>query len=158
VRFLALPDFSEVVSLKRGPLSLVSLTEDIRKWKISGSGSRKPRLTAVGIRCADHATPKSGGILVGIVCLRTKATEFSFSLDPPTDSFSNLCKKGSVSALFHLNLTQRHNSYIIWSGIVQWLRYTRIQRRACIMISDLTLLSSLLVITPAFIYYAQHNI
>jgi hypothetical protein len=48
--------------------------------------SRKPRLTAVGIRCADHATPStrksrhyftdSGDRSVGIVRLRTKATEF----------------------------------------------------------------------------------
>jgi hypothetical protein len=45
--------------------------------------SRKPRLTALGIRCADHATPSirkmlaltsptSGGRSVGIVRLRTK--------------------------------------------------------------------------------------
>jgi hypothetical protein len=48
--------------------------------------SRKPKLTAVGIRCADHATPyirlklaltspTSGGRSVGTVRLRTKATE-----------------------------------------------------------------------------------
>jgi hypothetical protein len=46
------------------------------------------RLRAVGIRCADHVTPStrrsrhyfadSGGRSVGIVRLRTKATEFSF--------------------------------------------------------------------------------
>jgi hypothetical protein len=46
-------------------------------------------LTAVGIRCADHVTPSTrkrqhyfaegGGRSVGIVRLRTKATEFSFS-------------------------------------------------------------------------------
>jgi hypothetical protein len=51
--------------------------------------SRKPRLTAVGIRCADHVTPStrkirhyfadSGGRSVGVVRLRTKTTEFSFS-------------------------------------------------------------------------------
>jgi hypothetical protein len=50
--------------------------------KSSGSGSRKSRSTAVGIHCADHATPfvsKSwdGFRSVGIVRLRTKATEFS---------------------------------------------------------------------------------
>jgi hypothetical protein len=48
--------------------------------------SRKPRLTAVGIRCADHVTPStrksrhyfanSGGRSVGIVRLWTKAMEF----------------------------------------------------------------------------------
>jgi hypothetical protein len=52
--------------------------------------SRKPRLTAVGIRCADHVTPStrksrhyfadSGGRSVVIVRLRTKATEYSIVL------------------------------------------------------------------------------
>jgi hypothetical protein len=45
--------FWEVVGLEQGPLSLVRLLQ----WKSSGSGPRKPRLTAVGIHCADHTTP-----------------------------------------------------------------------------------------------------
>jgi hypothetical protein len=76
----------EVVGLERGQPNLVRITEDLLEWKSSGSGSRKPRLTAVGIRCADHATlsirkksartsPTGWGRSVGIVRLRTKATE-----------------------------------------------------------------------------------
>ena len=56
--------------------------------KSSGSRSRKQRWTAVGTRCADHVTPlypqklaltspTGVGRSVGIVCVRTKATEFS---------------------------------------------------------------------------------
>ena len=55
--------------------------------KSSGSRSRKQRLTAVWTRCADHVTPPypqklaltsptGGGRSVGIVRVRTKATEF----------------------------------------------------------------------------------
>jgi len=56
--------------------------------KSSGSRSRKQRLTAVGTRSVDHVTllypqklaltsPTGGGRSVGIVCVRTKAKEFS---------------------------------------------------------------------------------
>jgi hypothetical protein len=48
--------FCEVVSLERGPLRIVGITEELLEWKSSGFGSKKPRLTALGIRCADHAT------------------------------------------------------------------------------------------------------
>jgi len=58
--------------------------------KSSGSRSRKQRLTTVGTRCADHVTPlypqklaltspTSGSRSVGIVHMRTKATEFFFN-------------------------------------------------------------------------------
>ena len=58
--------------------------------KSSGSRSRKQRLMAVGTRCADHVTPlypqklaltspTGGDRSVGIVRVRTKATEFNFS-------------------------------------------------------------------------------
>jgi hypothetical protein len=49
--------FWEVVDLERVPLSLVRITEELREWKNSGSRSRKSRITAMGIRCPDHATP-----------------------------------------------------------------------------------------------------
>jgi hypothetical protein len=79
------------LGLERGSLSLMSITEELLEWKSSGSGSRKPRLKAVGIRCADNATPSirkklalslptSVGRSVDIVRLRTKTKEFSFSL------------------------------------------------------------------------------
>jgi hypothetical protein len=70
------------VGLERGPVNLVSITEELLELKSSGSGSRKPRLTAVGIRCSDLATlvypQKLTLTSVGIVRLRAKATEFSF--------------------------------------------------------------------------------
>jgi hypothetical protein len=59
--------FWEVVGLERGPRSLMSIIEELLEWKSSGSGSRKPRLTAVGIRCADHAT----------LSIRTVGTNFA---------------------------------------------------------------------------------
>jgi hypothetical protein len=40
------------VVLERGPLSLVSIIEEVLELKVVA-----PKLTAVGIRCADHATP-----------------------------------------------------------------------------------------------------
>jgi hypothetical protein len=35
---------------ERGPLSFVSIFQELIGWKSSGSGSRKLRLTAMGIR------------------------------------------------------------------------------------------------------------
>jgi hypothetical protein len=78
--------FWEVVGLERGPLSLMSTTEELHEWKSSGCGSRKPRLTVMGICCADLTTPSickklartsltSGGHSVGIVHVRAKAME-----------------------------------------------------------------------------------
>ena len=69
--------------------------------KSSSFRSRKQRLTAVGIRCADHVTPlypqkltltllTGGGRSVGIVRMRTKATEF----------FSHSILKHKVMVLF----------------------------------------------------------
>jgi hypothetical protein len=50
--------FSEkLVDVERGLLSLVRISEELLEWKSSGSGSRKPILTAVRICCSDHTTP-----------------------------------------------------------------------------------------------------
>jgi hypothetical protein len=79
------------VGLERGSFSLVRITEELLELKSRGFGPRKSRLTVVGIHCADHATlsirkklaltsPTCGGLSVGIVRLRTKATEFSLVL------------------------------------------------------------------------------
>jgi hypothetical protein len=47
----------EEVGLERGPLSLVRVTKELLEGKSSGCGSRKPILTAVGIRCTYHEIP-----------------------------------------------------------------------------------------------------
>jgi hypothetical protein len=39
--------FWEEVDMERGPLSLMTITEELLEWKKSGSGSRKSRLTVV---------------------------------------------------------------------------------------------------------------
>jgi hypothetical protein len=70
------------VGLERGPLSLVSTTEELLERKSSGYGLEN-RDTAIGICRTDHATPfpeklASCGRLVGVVRSRTEATEFNF--------------------------------------------------------------------------------
>jgi hypothetical protein len=55
VKVTAFLSFMKIFFLS--PLSLVSITEELLEWKGSSSGYRKPRLTAVEICCADHATP-----------------------------------------------------------------------------------------------------
>jgi hypothetical protein len=55
VRFPALPE-KKVVSLERGPLSLVSTTEELLD-RSSGFCLENRENTAVGIRHADHVAP-----------------------------------------------------------------------------------------------------
>jgi len=88
VRSPALPDFLSSSGSGTGWASWGQLRSYLNE-KSSGSRSRKQRLTAVGNRCADHVTPldprklaltspTGGGRSVGIVRVRTKATEFFF--------------------------------------------------------------------------------
>jgi hypothetical protein len=74
------------VGLERGPLSLVNTTEELLGKNSSGSGLenreygrgdklRRPRDTLYPQKLA-LTWPTCGGRSVGIVCLRTKTTEF----------------------------------------------------------------------------------
>jgi hypothetical protein len=65
--------FWEVVGLERGPLSLVSTTEELLETKSSGSGLETEN-TAVGIRYADHVEPSNRKV-------GTNLTEMRRSLD-----------------------------------------------------------------------------
>jgi hypothetical protein len=76
----------KVVGLERGPLSLVSTTEEILDRKVAAS-VYKTENTAIGIRHADHVAPSirkklaitsptSGGRSVGIVRSQTQTMEF----------------------------------------------------------------------------------
>jgi hypothetical protein len=86
VRFPALPE-KKVVGLERGPLSLLSKTEELLDRKVVAR-VYKIENTAVGIRHADHValsirkvlaitSPASGGRSDGIVRSRTQIKEFS---------------------------------------------------------------------------------
>jgi hypothetical protein len=77
------------VGLERGPLSLVSTTEELLERKSSGSGlesreygrrdpSRRPRGTLYPQKLA-LTSVTSGGRSVGVVHLRTQATKYSYS-------------------------------------------------------------------------------
>jgi hypothetical protein len=83
----------KVVGLERGPLSLVSTTEELLE--------RSSENTAVGIRHADHVTPSirkklaitsptSGGRSVGIVRSRTQTMEFSHVTKTVPSDFTRL--------------------------------------------------------------------
>jgi hypothetical protein len=85
VRFPALPE-KKVVGLGRGPLSIVSTTEELLDRKVAAT-VQKTENTAVGISHADHVaplypqklaitSPTSGGRSVGIVRLRIQTMEF----------------------------------------------------------------------------------
>jgi hypothetical protein len=76
------------VSLERGPLSLVSTTEELLDRKVAAPVYKKTEYTAAGIRHADHVAPSirkklaitsatRGGRSVGIVRSRTQTMEFS---------------------------------------------------------------------------------
>jgi hypothetical protein len=80
--------FWDVGDLERGPFSLVRISEELLQCKSSGSGSRKIKINGRGdplrwprntlyLQKLALTSPTSGGRSVGIVCLRTKATEFS---------------------------------------------------------------------------------
>jgi hypothetical protein len=78
------------VSLQRGPLSLVSTTEELLGRKSSGSGlenreygRRDSSRLSRGTLCPEKlslSSPTSAGCSVGIVRSRTQATEFRFFL------------------------------------------------------------------------------
>jgi hypothetical protein len=90
----------KVVGLERGPLILVSTTEELLDRKVAAP-VWKSENTAVGNSHADHVAPSihkklaitaltSGGRSVGIVLSRTQTMEFSFS-------FSELSTNEQVS-------------------------------------------------------------
>jgi hypothetical protein len=77
------------VGLERGPLGLVSTTDELLGRKVAAL-VQKAENTTVAIRHADHValsirkklaltSPTSGGHSVGKVRSRTQATEFNFS-------------------------------------------------------------------------------
>jgi hypothetical protein len=69
------------VRLEWGPLSLERIIEELLEWKSSSSGSRKPRLTAVGIRCADHVSPSLAKVGTNFADKRRSRGRYSWLAD-----------------------------------------------------------------------------
>jgi hypothetical protein len=72
------------VGLERGPLSLVSTTEELLERKSRGSGLETENMD-LGIRPADHVAKFGTNFTdkrrsLGLVRSRTQATEYSFNL------------------------------------------------------------------------------
>jgi hypothetical protein len=85
VRFPTLPDFLRSCGSGKGPLSLVSTTEEPLERKSNGSGienrdygRRDPSRGTLYPQKLALTSPTIGGCSVGIVCLLTQAAEFSF--------------------------------------------------------------------------------
>jgi hypothetical protein len=102
-RFPVLPDFLRISVA--GTWSAEPLEDNWgATWKDSSGSGLKPKLMAVGIRCADHATtlsvklpltsPTNGGRSVGTVRWRTEAPEFFF-----VDNYRNFVGTWSLSLL-----------------------------------------------------------
>jgi hypothetical protein len=126
------------------------ITEELLEWKSSGSGSRKPTLTAVGKRCAHHATPSirksmtlisptSCGRSVGIVRLRTKATNLVFLVICRTSWFPGVARvyRGLSSwTLLKLSVAFYNLRYQLLPSIYPLLR------NRCLAINNSSLLVS----------------
>jgi hypothetical protein len=123
VRFPALPDFLRSSGSGTGSTLLRKDNWRATWMKSSDSGLENRDLTTVGIRCADHATPlypqkltltspTRDGRSVGIVRLRTKATEFRVFLDPSMPHFVKagwvVLKKKHAAGNIH------HNANILY--------------------------------------------
>jgi hypothetical protein len=122
--------FWEVVGLERGPLSLMLITEELLEWKSSGSGSRKSRLTAVGIRCGDHATPSIRKFDTNFADMRY---EFVFSINGVMSVLYLIEIRPLVYELkhgdTHMLTSHAHRSRNILTDSCLWGTYSALQRK-----------------------------
>jgi hypothetical protein len=85
------------VGLERDPLRLVRITEEILEWKCNDSGSRKQRLTAVGISFIERKKKGPGNAHPALCRTSLKISYFITAI--------------SLPFLIYLNINLRVNSY-----------------------------------------------
>jgi hypothetical protein len=133
VRFPVLPDFLRSIEPGTGSTQPSEDNWGANWKKSSGSGVEKPKLTAVGIRCADHAThlyplklvltsPTSGGRSFGIVRWRTKAPEFLYTQLGTTSNYR-------ATAILHRSSQHRLSlfQHALSSPAVPWPRLLTVE-------------------------------
>jgi hypothetical protein len=109
--------FRQVVGLERGPLSLVSTTEELLQRKISGSGlesreygrrdpSRWPRGTLYPQKLS-LSSPTTCSRSVGIVHSRTQSKEFRFNISQLSQATAPLTYMLNILSLLTVSVIRR---------------------------------------------------
>jgi hypothetical protein len=110
----------EAVGLKRGTFSLVRIIEELLEWKKYRLRSRKPRLTAMGTRCSDHATPFcSHKLATKFADQRWSLSRYGLLADWKPRSLFCVCTVIGINwRVMVLRMSEDHETWQCWFDLV----------------------------------------